>query len=128
MSADVYKYVFAQLHLLRFGQKPHTLMIDFEMASIVALKALFPTSAIRLCFVHFKRSVYRNVGPLKTLYNENTAFQIKIKLFLALAFLPTSDVGAGFDLIVEKKFANADNDTQTFIAYFLFSEKLYSAV
>jgi hypothetical protein len=49
MSADVYRYVFAQLHLLRFGQKPLILMIDFEMASIVALRALFPTSTIRLC-------------------------------------------------------------------------------
>ncbi|CAF2156391.1 unnamed protein product [Rotaria magnacalcarata] len=76
-------------------------MVDFETASIKAIRNSLPISNIHRCFFHLCQNVYRAVirFDLKTLYSENEEFAQKNRSLLSLAFLTTNAVIPTFDEI-----------------------------
>jgi hypothetical protein len=76
-------------------------MIDFERASMNAVKNLFPTSILSGYFFHLCQNIYRAVirFGLKTLYGENEKFAQQIRCLPALAFLPIADIIPTFEQI-----------------------------
>ncbi|KAH7700530.1 hypothetical protein AAVH_32347 [Aphelenchoides avenae] len=86
---------------LRFVQ-PASIMSDFELAAINALRATFPGAAIRLCLFHLAQSAFKNVAELGLvrLYRDNAVAQELLRCFPALAALPPEDVLDGLDVIV----------------------------
>ncbi|CAF4804749.1 unnamed protein product, partial [Rotaria sp. Silwood2] len=97
----LYKTMLEEIKKLAPHFDPLNLMIDFERASMNAIKNLFPTSNLSGCFFHLCQNVYRAVTRfgLKTLYGENENFAQQTRSLPALAFLPTTDVITTFDEI-----------------------------
>jgi hypothetical protein len=97
----LYKAMLQEIKNLAPNFDPPNVMIDFERASMNAIKSLFPTSNLNGCFFHLCQNVYRAVTRfgLKTLYGENENFAQQIRSLPALAFLPINDVISTFDQI-----------------------------
>ena len=80
---------------------PPNVMVDFERASMNAIKNLFPTTTLHGCFFHLCQNTYRSItqNGLKTLDDENEKFSQQIRTLPALAFLPVADVIPTFEQI-----------------------------
>lgn len=94
---------------------PITVLSDYEKASINALTTVFPNVEHQGCLFHFSQSLYRKVVELglRTRYHNDREFNLKIRCFNALAFLPPTDVIGGFEDLSE------DEDVpEEFITYF----------
>ncbi|CAF1103796.1 unnamed protein product [Rotaria sp. Silwood1] len=97
----LYKAMLQEIKNLVPNFDPPNVMIDFERASMNAIKSLFPTSNLNGCFFHLCQNIYRAVirFGLKTLYSENEDFAQQIRCLPALAFLPITDVIPTFEQI-----------------------------
>ncbi|CAF1296683.1 unnamed protein product [Adineta steineri] len=97
----LYKNMFKELKNLVPDFDPLNVMIDFERASMNAIKNLFPTTVLNGCFFHLCQNVYRSVTRLglKTLYGENENFAQQMRCLPALAFLPILDIIPTFEQI-----------------------------
>lgn len=85
---------------------PATVMTDFEMAIINAVKKHFDEDTIRLCFFHLRQSVYRKIQEegLQAQYgdpNDKTIRQAAHNM-CALAFVPPEHVLDIFDLFYDE--------------------------
>ncbi|KRZ10754.1 hypothetical protein T11_3383 [Trichinella zimbabwensis] len=78
-----------------------TFVCDFETALISAIQGNFLNIRIQGCFFHFFQAVLRQVGRLglKTDYINNQEIRKKVKMLMALAFLPVNLVPAGFEIL-----------------------------
>ncbi|KRZ75678.1 hypothetical protein T10_493 [Trichinella papuae] len=74
---------------------------DFETALIPAIQSNFPNTRVQGCFFHFCQAVLRQVGRLglRTDYINNQEVRKKVKMLMALAFLPVNLVPAGFEIL-----------------------------
>ena len=88
-----YEHLFKVIKNL-IQQDPHTIMSDFEKATINVLTTVFPQSDHNGCFFHFSQALYRKIVDLgfKTQYHNESSFNLKVRCFSALAFLPCDDV------------------------------------
>ncbi|CAF3954484.1 unnamed protein product, partial [Rotaria sp. Silwood1] len=88
---------------------PPNVMVDFERASMNAIKNLFPTAILSGCFFHLCQNVYRAVTrfDLKTLY----------------AFLPTTDVITTFDEIKAQFPAEGESVLKYFEEHYRFKKE-----
>ena len=114
---------------------PETILTDFETGTIKSIKETlphvihkgrkkrniikdtnYPSLSLLGCLFHFGQSVWRHVQNkgLSNKYQEDETFRLNVKKLIALAFLPLSDVVAGFDLVA----AVFDDDADDFIDYF----------
>lgn len=77
---------------------PRRVNVDFETASISALKEVFPSVEIKGCYFHMKKCLWRRVQDLGLTrdYKENEEVRIHIKMCAALAFLKPEDVCTGW--------------------------------
>ncbi|KAK3931037.1 GPI ethanolamine phosphate transferase 1, partial [Frankliniella fusca] len=75
---------------------PTSVMADFEVAILNAVKAMIPDSIVRACFFHLGQSMYRKVAAvgLQKAYNDPEDRSVKnaVHSLLALAFVPLDDV------------------------------------
>nr|XP_040571875.1 uncharacterized protein LOC121121074 [Lepeophtheirus salmonis]XP_040571876.1 uncharacterized protein LOC121121074 [Lepeophtheirus salmonis] len=114
-SDATYNRLFTALKKLNSSFNPETLMIDFEKTNLNAFSAKFPLKNITGCLFHMTKNLYQhieNIG-LKLRYSTDGDFNMKIKCFSALAFLPIPDVIDGYiDL------ADDDDLPQEFVSYF----------
>ena len=83
---------------------PHSILVDFENASINALRVFFPDADLQGCLFHFGQCVWRKVQALglQAWYMEaegNNA--LLIKMFIALAFVPIALVPDAFNSLVD---------------------------
>ena len=119
-TEDAYKRVFQKFIDLHSGLSPDHLMIDFEVAVKNAAESVFENIQIHYCFFHFRQSLYRKIGNLglKERYNTDENFNLKIKMFAALAFVPPADVISLYENIVEEHFPDMDQPVQKFLLYF----------
>ncbi|CAF1052556.1 unnamed protein product [Didymodactylos carnosus] len=78
---------------------PDSIMMDFERAAYNAFRGSFVTTSLSGCFFHLQNSIQRKVQGLgfKTNYETDPIFARNAHKISALAFLPVSDVGQGFD-------------------------------
>lgn len=82
---------------------PQSVLSDFELASVQAIRDTFPNAAVKGCFFHLGQSLWRHVQQynLANLYKENEGIRVKIKSLLSLAFLPEDGVADAFDILTE---------------------------
>lgn len=85
--------------------RPDTVIADFEQPTLSAVTTVFPDTILRLCLFHLGQSVYRHVQAqgLQVAYAEPEDREIKIHvhMMISIAFVPTDDVEAAFDEVIE---------------------------
>ena len=110
-----YYRLISSIRNLRVNCQPATCLMDFEQALHNSFVSHFPHSEVAGCVFHLGQSIWRKICALgeSHRYNTDDSFQVKIKCFCALAFLPIEDVVNGFlDL-------SDDEDIPTeFLVYF----------
>lgn len=86
-----------------FDLQPVSVLTDFELASIQAVKDTFPNTNVTGCFFHLGQSLWRHVqnAGLYNSYVTNDDIRTQVKSLLALAFLPVDEVPAAFDELTE---------------------------
>ncbi|KRX31788.1 hypothetical protein T05_6860, partial [Trichinella murrelli] len=100
-----YSRIFEVLHSkaeeLGVQLEPAKFVCDFETALIPAIQGNFPNTQVQGCFFHFCQAVLRQVGRLglRTDYMNNQEVRKKVKMLMALAFLPVHLAPAGFEII-----------------------------
>ncbi|CAF4471086.1 unnamed protein product, partial [Didymodactylos carnosus] len=77
----LYKEMLQQITNLTPNCDPPNVMVDYERASINAIRNRFPTTNLSGCFFHLCQSIYRAVlrFGLKTLYSEDSNFAQQIR-------------------------------------------------
>jgi hypothetical protein len=100
-TESIYTHVLNILKTIRVGLEPKSISLDFENAELNAFKKVFPEIEHRACFFHLQQSVYRKLCKLnlKQLYETNTEFRLEVNMIPALAFIPTENVAAAFQLL-----------------------------
>ena len=80
---------------------PVSIMCDFEKAAIIlnAVMRTYPDTSVSGCFFRFCQSSYRKIVSLdyKNQYHNDNTFNLNIRCFAALIFLPYDDVISGFE-------------------------------
>ncbi|KAH7718010.1 hypothetical protein AAVH_14521 [Aphelenchoides avenae] len=116
-------YTRALRALVRYGNlqgvAPSTFMHDFELAAILAIKAVFPDSMIRLCLFHFAQAIWRKIQELglSVLYKTVKKARILLRCFGALATVPVEDVPDACEAIVTELNVMLDETAEIPIEY-----------
>ena len=86
------------------------------MASINAIKEIFPGCELKCCFFHLSQNVFRKIQELclQIKYQQDENFAIKAKIIPALAFIPERNVIEAFELLQETLTSEFDD----LLAYF----------
>jgi len=102
----MYVAVLTRLHersaeLYEIDLEPRIITTDFEKGAINAFQEVFPHVTVSGCHFHLSQSVLRKVNELglKTTYEGDAEFALHIRMLMALAFVPTDDVPAAFDIV-----------------------------
>lgn len=104
--------------------KPETIMVDMELAFVNAVRSRFRGIKIRYCSFHLSQAVYRKLGTyhLKTRYDQDEAFCMKVKCLLSLMYVPPIHVVQRFEELLATEFLEEDNNIDDFLLSF---EKQY---
>ena len=89
------------------GFHPQLLHVDFELAMIRELEIAFPSAGIVGCNFHFNQCLYRFIQSDSELYEmcrKSPGFELRMKMFSALAFVPPEDVRSSFDALLRSPF------------------------
>lgn len=93
---------------------PRRIMLDGELAAILACREIFPLAILTYCNFHFGKNLFTHVqsdGILLGLYNaENGEFRLLFKCFNALAFIPVDMVYPAFCLLISMIMELLDED------------------
>ena len=110
-----YERLFWKLMELMPEFAPSSFLSDFEMALINGIKKVFPTATTSGCLFHLNQNCFKKISELgfRKQYNTNSDFQVLVKSFPALAFLPPHRVIPAF----QKLALNAEVPKE-FLAYF----------
>ncbi|RNA32767.1 hypothetical protein BpHYR1_049728 [Brachionus plicatilis] len=93
-----YKKMFKMVKSL-VQKSPSSINVDFELAAINAIKAVF-NCKIYGCYFHLCQSMWRRVqkrGKVKYWYDES--FRTSFRRLQSLAYLPLEDVSVGFEYV-----------------------------
>ena len=114
-SENTYDKAFTILKELMPNLNPKEVMVDFEKGLGNSIKKHFPCCETVGCFFHMCQSVYRRICDLglKCQYNTDNNFSLLIRMFCALAFLPTEEVTEAFEELSENELLPME-----FISYF----------
>jgi len=79
---------------------PFTIVIDFEASLKSAIQIEFPNCLIAGCYFHFCSSLWRKIQELglSTAYSRSRLLKIKIRMIMAIGFLPPALVRNNFIL------------------------------
>lgn len=93
-QADTYVDMFRKLLEHRPKLKPPQINIDFEQATIKAVRAVFPGTKLQGCNFHFNQAVIRQMGQheLKPKYEKEIKFASEVRQLMGFAFLPIEKV------------------------------------
>lgn len=80
---------------------PQTFMSDFEKSMINAIRVVFPTTQQKGCFFHCCQCIWRKIQAcgLKTQYENDAEFALKLRMLPALAFVPNAEVERSFETL-----------------------------
>ena len=108
------------LLLPRTMDKPVFITTDFEMARINSFKRHFPWADASGCYFHLGQAVWRKLQKLhlSQRYNNDPAFAVRVRKFLALAFVPPRLVHEYFGLLLADEQSRGDGLLTEFMAYF----------
>src|SRR6218665_3714161 len=96
-----------ELNKLNANFKPQSVMTDFEQAALLAFKTVYPDIQQRGCLFHMGQCLWRKIKSMEDLrlrYISDPDVALCIRQLLSLAFVPSSDVVAAFDELVESSF------------------------
>lgn len=98
-----YRRVFSKLKEIDPLLEPESVLADFESASMNAIREVFPNSRIVGCFFHLAQSLWRKIQQCKLteLYRSQEDVRLKLKMLLALSFVPENDVQFALEIITE---------------------------
>ena len=99
----------------------HSILVDFEMASINALRDHFPNADIQGCLFHFGQCLWRKIQELglRAWYNQPRGEKsLLIKMFTALVFVPINLVPDAFNALLDSLDAGVDQLPTDFLIYF----------
>ncbi|KAK0407687.1 hypothetical protein QR680_003532 [Steinernema hermaphroditum] len=104
------------------SRRPQSIMIDFEMAEVTAIRAMFPNTHIHGCYFHFSQSVWRNIQAhgMGTRYANDVAYNVHLRKFSALAFCDARDVPVRYEQLASQLLDNFGASTahEDFLEYF----------
>lgn len=93
-KATAYSTILNQVKAKSPALNPPQINIDFELATLKAIKEVFPNTKVQGCIFHFFQSLVRNLAQhgLKSRYETDVRFAFEIRQIMALAFLPVEEV------------------------------------
>ena len=97
----------------------HTVVVDFEAAAWVAVRATFPGVSVHGCHFRYCQAVYRKVfsSGLGSAYRSQGPVRDLVRLLFALPFLPPQDMKAGLRCVKEKIKKNTDEKITNLLLY-----------
>lgn len=106
-------------HIPNFN--PNTITIDFETATIQAIKDVFPNTQISGCNYHFNQSLWRKVQDIGLVeeYRDNEEIRLNIRMCSALSLIPLQNIDEGWLIIME----NSPNNEKLKIFHDYFVEQ-----
>ena len=77
--------------------------MDFELAAMQSAENVFTNATVHGCFYHLTQNVYRKVQAegLQTAYCENPELATQVRMLMAIAFVPLTDVVSAFEAVQE---------------------------
>lgn len=110
-TADTYRRVLDQLHILIPAAAPRKILIDFERAAMNIFSDAYPDATISGCYFHLCQSIIRKVNEvgLKNTYENDDSVRQFIRCLPALAFVPSGDVGEAFDILTNSMPEDVDH-------------------
>ena len=95
-------------------------MTDFEKPAMNAFQNRFRNAEISGCYFHLGQSVWRRIqnNNLSGIYKQNPDFAIRVRKFLALAFVPPQQVHHYMQLLMIEEINREDRLLVDFITYF----------
>ena len=98
-SETMYRRVYKIMKELEPALNPTSVLLDFELANIQALREEFPHAQISLCLFHLSQSIFRKTTELghKVRYSNDEEFRHLIRCLPALAMIPKEDVFQAFN-------------------------------
>ena len=115
-SSNTYIKVLMELDKLNPNLKPKSVMTDFEMAALLAFKTVYSDIEQRGCLFHMAQCIWKKIqsdAELRNKYTSHVEFALSIRQLLSLAFVPTSDVVAASDDLMESTFFTDNEDIIT---------------
>ncbi|XP_076031967.1 uncharacterized protein LOC143019873 [Oratosquilla oratoria] len=102
-TKSAYRACYEEIKELLNNNQPQIIMIDFERASINALKYVYTNAILNGCFFYFSKSLYSKVVDLgyKQQYHNGNAFSLLMRDFSALVFVPPDEVIEVFEELSE---------------------------
>ena len=92
----IYNHLIDACSIIGLSLSPESIMVDFEAASMVAIKNMFGNSRVKGCLFHLNQSLWRNIqnSGLSAHYRnpDEAILRYDIVSYLALAFLPPEDL------------------------------------
>lgn len=84
---------------------PFTIVIDFEASLKNAIQLEFPNCLISGCYFHFCSSLWRKVQELglSTAYTRSRSLKKKVRMIMAIGFLPPLLVRNNFNLLTTSR-------------------------
>ena len=83
---------------------PSTILVDFEIATINAIKTTFGAGIeIVACSFHLSRNLWRKIQQLHLTerYKDDADFRLNCKMLLALSYVPPRDIQFAFEIMAE---------------------------
>ena len=98
---------------------PLSIMTDFEKAAMNAFQCFFPAAETAGCYFHLAQSAWRKIQSLglTVQYHQQPEFALRARRYLALAFVPPSEVHHYMAQILTDKVPR-DDGLIDFIKYF----------
>ena len=99
---------------------PTSIMTDFEKAAMNAFKRKFCNAEISGCYFHLGQSAWRRIqnDKLSEKYKDDPAFAIRVRRFLALAFVPPNELHHYMQLLLVDEISRPDGLLVDFMTYF----------
>lgn len=119
-TEKMYTKVFDCLKSAQLLLSPKHIMIDYEKTFMSSCLKSFPGLELDGCFFHFAQCVWRHVQQehLNGSYGESIQFAFRVRMLIALAFVPVDNVINVFESLVASNFFSKDQDISIITKYF----------
>ncbi|GBC43031.1 uncharacterized protein LOC112591534 [Rhizophagus irregularis DAOM 181602=DAOM 197198] len=119
-SEVLYRWLFE--NLIEFAEdndielKPQSIITDFELAAINVSRSKFPDTNNKGCFFHLCQNGWRQIQRcgLAIQYGNDEHFSIMVRHLFALAFLPSQEIPAAFNILKPQMPQEANDLVQWF--------------
>ncbi|XP_066969266.1 uncharacterized protein [Macrobrachium rosenbergii] len=117
--AETYRRLFAQIKSMVPNLQVSTITSDFELAAITAVKEEFSTASHYGCLFHLGQCLYRKICDcgLKVRYDTDSEFALKIRMLLALAFVPVDKVTESFEALLDSRYTRISSRCKSYFRF-----------